>query len=739
MSQLYSTAVTTIHIDGEAAETESVNQATAVRSNIYRWLVCLPAVIVLLLYLPAIGYGLVWDDTIFLRDFSLYRDPVLGLEVLGRPFVFSPNYFRPLALLTFMIELRLVGLNPMIFHLSNLLLHAANTAMVGLLAWHLRPGRTEGEGAAGRWKLPLLPVAAGLLYGLHPALLEGVVFISGRFDLLMTSCLLLALLADVRLRGVARPLLVGLAFLLAALSKEMAVAFALAWPAWRLAIMGLKRPAAAPVVAGVGLRARWWATWQERRQAGDLAVLAAIVLAGVVYLGLRTAALGHLLVGQTGAAIPVGNWLQHLLLIGRSVGEYVLLIGWPFTSLTPIHFSLLPLPAGSLAGWFCLILAGLLIGGLVVLVRRRPVAGWLAVAGVLALLPVWNVLPLELAGGAFAAERFLILPAAFLALAAVSLWPAQPRRTPRLQQGLLVGVGLWLGLSAAAIQLTLPHWQDNLTLWTWAAGRAPLSALPPTNLALEYINRGDYGAGLAAAEQAIRLDAQSGNAWDNAGLALFHQERYAEAQTAFEQAVTLEPANALFWNNLAGALREQGKLAEAERVLLDQSLRLEPTLPVAHMNLGIVYLGAERPDLAAAALQEAARLLPPGQTAEVEALLAQTAEPERWLRLGDALVSGGEWEGALAAYEQADLLEARPVDVVVGISGVLIGRQEWEQAEGLLLDGWRQYGGDARLFNNLGIVAREQGDEESAGHYFSQAAELAPTWDVPQQNLAGLE
>jgi len=196
-----------------------------------RWLAPAPALIVALVYLPALSNGLVWDDITFLSDLPLYRDPALWLEALRRPFVISANYFRPLALLTFVAELRIGGLNPTLFHLTNVLLHAFNAALVAVLARHLWP-LGDGDDAAGGW----LAVGAGLLYGLHPALLEGVTFISSRFDLLLTAFLLLALVADVTLRQrrVARALAVGLAFLLAALTKEMAVALAVVLPLWHL-------------------------------------------------------------------------------------------------------------------------------------------------------------------------------------------------------------------------------------------------------------------------------------------------------------------------------------------------------------------------------------------------------------------------------------------------------------------------------------------------------------------------
>jgi tetratricopeptide (TPR) repeat protein len=150
-----------------------------------------------------------------------------------------------------------------------------------------------------------------------------------------------------------------------------------------------------------------------------------------------------------------------------------------------------------------------------------------------------------------------------------------------------------------------------------------LSATPLTNLARLYSEQGDPEAGLVAAQDAINLDPSNSMAWNNAGLALFHQQRFAEAQQAFEMAAHLQPENALFWNNLAAVLMEQDQLQEAERVLLEESLGRSPNQPLAHLNLGAVYLQTDRPELAIQHLQEALRLLPPDQTAQAEALLTQ--------------------------------------------------------------------------------------------------------------------
>lgn len=687
------------------------------------WPLLVPALVVFFLYLPALTHELVWDDAIFLRDLPNYRDPSLWLAALFQPFVLSPNYFRPLALLTFVGELRLGG-QPALFHLTNVILHALSTAMVTILVWRLTVSHSSRPPASLRVAAPAL--VAGMLFGLHPALIEGVAFVSGRFDLLMTAFLLLALLADHALRGrPSRASMVALCFLAAALCKEMAIAFAFALPLWHLAT----GEGAKPLLKRI-------------RERENLEVYAATFVTGLAYLGIRFFSLGYLVSPNPSGTIPAGTWVQHLLLVAKSLGSYTVLAVWPFTALSPIHYGELPIPVSGPAPWIALMFDGLVLFSLIRWARRAPASGWLALGAMLALLPVVNILPLELGGGAFIAERFLMFPTALAAMAvgrALHGTTAQPSASPQLGARVLAVVPiLWLVTGAVTLQLTLPNWQDNLSLWRWAANRAPRSATPYTNLALEYAKMGQYEAAGQYAQRALELDPENADAWDNLGLALFNLENYADAQTAFERATALQPQNALFWNNLAGALREQDQLAEAETILVDNALRLNPILPVAHLNLGLVYLRAERPDLAMPHLEQAMSLLPPEEAAQSQGLLDLARDPERWLRLGEILLGDGDAEGAAAAFSQARALGASAADVAVGLSAALIEVGDLESAQQVLQEAIGSSPEDARLYNNLGIVAREQGDIEAAREYFTRAAELAPDWALAQENLDAL-
>lgn len=653
-----------------------------------------PAALAAALYLPTLHAGLAWDDPLVLHH-ARYLPPVDWGAALGEPFVLSPNYYRPLAVFT----LAAIGDNPTVQHGLNLVLHAVNTLLVGALAQRLHPTATAFH-------------IAPWLYAAHPVLVEPTAFIAGRFDLMVTAFLLLALWADLALRARVAVHIgaVGACALLAALSKEMAAVLPLvllAWvwatdPAPRLNRAFLRRATPGLLAAGLGLSA---------------------------YLLIRFSALGYLYLTDTGRSLDVGTPLQHALLVARSLAEYAVLVVFPFVALSPIHYSPLPLPLDAPTTWLGLALAALVVVGLAIWARRSPQTGALAVGGALALLPVLNLAPLELGGGAFIAERFLTFPLALVTLAVSRV--IEPIELPWVR-----GAAMVWGLAAlATVQLTVPHWKNDETLWRWAVTRAPQSPTPFTNLSLVEINRGNPSAGLSLANEALARNPNEANAHSNAALALVRLGRYDEAARALRQAIALRPENALYYSNLAAVLREQGDLQASERLLLDEALPRDPRLWTTHFNLGLLYLRADRPDLAIVALEEALRWAPPNDRGEIQSFLAQTREPTRWLRLVERLLAAGQPESALRAVEQAQALGASETDVAIGRGAALTAIGRLDEAETIARAALTANQNDARLHNLLGQVALARGDKVSAQRWFEQAIALAPDWPLPRQNL----
>ncbi|MCX7926153.1 MAG: hypothetical protein N2554_10125, partial [Fimbriimonadales bacterium] len=174
------------------------------------------------LYAQSLDFKFVWDDDQIIYGRADYRSPSRWLEAVRQPLDFSPNYFRPLALSSLLVQIWLWKDNPAPFHAANVLIHLLNTALVIALAARLLKNRG--------WAL-----LTGALYGVHPALIESVAFVSSRYDLTLTLFLLLALWLEGRWMGWARAAGVSLAFLGALLCKEMALVFPLVLLLWQLA------------------------------------------------------------------------------------------------------------------------------------------------------------------------------------------------------------------------------------------------------------------------------------------------------------------------------------------------------------------------------------------------------------------------------------------------------------------------------------------------------------------------
>ncbi|MBU0751510.1 MAG: tetratricopeptide repeat protein [Gammaproteobacteria bacterium] len=540
-----------------------------------RLLLVAPGWLAFMLYLPALSHGFVWDDHYFLIDLPYLRDSELWWRQLFEPLFVSRNYFRPLPLASFVMEMRLAGPDPFVFHLTNLLLHAANTTLVVLLVRAAIPG-----GA-------LAAVGAGLLFAVHPALVENVAWISDRFDLMVALFVLLALVGERRLSGAfARAAWVGTTFLLALLCKESAVVLLALVPLWQAM--------------------RHWtdAEWRPwRRDAwtrGDIAVWAGLLLALCAYLLVRYVALEGIY--RNDSEMLRGGFLQHMLLIGKTVGWYASLALWPFGRMLPVHPATTPVALGDAWAWLGLtgLLAGAVALGWALLWRpaaRRPA---LAVAMALAALaPVANLVPLTI-GDNLVHDRYLILSVAFLVLALALLWENGSRR--RLGAAT---AGAWALAAVVTVAGLLPHWQSNLTLWRWAYEAEPASRIARESYVAALVNGQRFEETVAIARVILADTPDIPSTTHNLALALAQLGQDGEgehlARRAIRQYLDLYDKDEVrrrddskgrldiseSYNLLGYLLLRQGRLDEAERALR-QSIALTPFLTRPHYNLALL-------------------------------------------------------------------------------------------------------------------------------------------------------
>lgn len=299
------------------------------------------------------------------------------------------GFFRPLFILSYIVDGRIWHDRPLGYHLTNILLHALNSFLVfklGLrLLQNLKLPAKSIKAAAG---------AAAVLFLLHPSHTEAVTWISGRADLLATLFCLATLWCYCAFVNARRSvhLILALAFCtLALLAKESAICLP-----FLILIVGLYLSRGRRVLIEFGAM---------------LVILIAFILVRASFLGSIVGGYGA---GQHLNFAP--GWIRDRLLeaVGRSILP-ALPAAWSWFLFKPLQSPLFMLIALAVLG--CL-------AGALVFRRRRYEASErsrqnnlllvLVSLFLCALLPVIN---LRLSLYETLGERFLYLPTVFSCLA----------------------------------------------------------------------------------------------------------------------------------------------------------------------------------------------------------------------------------------------------------------------------------------------------------------------------------
>jgi hypothetical protein len=146
----------------------------------------LASLICLLLYLPALRCGFInYDDPEYVLNNPIIRQ--LTFDSLTQTFMHAQvGWWMPLTWISLAIDYHYWGLNPVGYHLTNIVLHAVNAGLVVLIADILcKTVARQGTGLAmpGRSYAGLLLIT-GLFYGVHPLRVESVAWVTERKDVL---------------------------------------------------------------------------------------------------------------------------------------------------------------------------------------------------------------------------------------------------------------------------------------------------------------------------------------------------------------------------------------------------------------------------------------------------------------------------------------------------------------------------------------------------------------------------
>jgi hypothetical protein len=128
-----------------------------------------------------------FDDVEYFYKNENVKNPSLQSAVGFLDEILYPStvrgYYQPLSMISLMVDVWFGATenNLTIFHVTSLMLHLANTAMLTVVLFLF-------------FKKPVLSALGGLLFGLHPTAIESIAWISERKTLLATFFVLLALL-----------------------------------------------------------------------------------------------------------------------------------------------------------------------------------------------------------------------------------------------------------------------------------------------------------------------------------------------------------------------------------------------------------------------------------------------------------------------------------------------------------------------------------------------------------------
>ncbi|MES1213578.1 MAG: tetratricopeptide repeat protein [Singulisphaera sp.] len=670
--------------------------------------------LVLVAYAPMFRAGYIWDD----NDYVTENQNLRSVGGLGRIWFVPrslPQYY-PLVHTTFWIEYQLWELAPLGYHLTNVLLHAANALLVWRLLLRLQ--------VPGAW-------LAAALFAVHPVMVESVAWVTERKNLLSLLCALLSLHAYLRFSPLEDE------------ANRAARTPRGRWPWYALALVffagALLSKTVVATLPAVILVLLWWK--RGRVTVRDVLPLLPFFVLGMS-LGLYTAWLERHHVGAVGDEWSLTP-LERLLLSGRVFWFYAAKLAWPY----PLAFFYPRFTIDAQAAWQFLFPAAAV--ALVVALwfararlGRGPLAAVLIFAGVLfPALGFFDVYPFRYS---FVADHFQYHASiALFGLAAAAVEISLKNAPPFVRQiKIAFAAGCILLLALLTFRQALVY-HDVEILYRDTIDKNPGGWLAYMNLGTHLDERGEYDEAIALERTALELNPGEPVVHSNLEAMLLKvgqlrgyqpgqlEEIIAELNRALELGRTrpglslIEPA---IHNNLGSALLDLGRrdgfrpgqFDEAVRHF-EHALELSPAYVGAHNNLASALILAGQTPAAIHHLERSLEIDP--------------ENPDTLAALGIALAAAGRAGEARGYFERA--LQVRPESAAAhyGLAIVLLNEQQPDQAFAELE---RALKSDPQLpeahYALAGIWAA-RGDLQKAADEYAVAVRLRPNYDRAWNNL----
>lgn len=514
---------------------------------------CCLVAITLAAFGRSVGFDFVGlDDGVYVSGNPMVRQGLTAEGVRWALTTVRGATWQPVTWLSYMADAQVAQCEPCVFHLTNVLMHAANAVLLFALLNML---------TGALWRSAV--VAA--LFALHPLRVESVAWVAERKDVLSALFWLLALWAYAgyaRKPSVGRYLVVAVLYALGLMAKPMLVSLP-------LVMLGLDYWPLGRVGESAG------------RRVGELVREKLPLLAVAVGATVLTVASQRSI-----EAMPASPLGERVACAAAHYASYLGKTIWP----ARLAF-LYPYEGSSLSVWAVAGSAALLAGVTAAVIWRRREAPYAAVGWLWYVVTLAPVVGLVRTGEHGIADRFTYIPHMGLFVAVV--WAVGSVASRAKAAGLVMGAVL-LALGAQTF-VQVGAWRDTRTLYEHALrvtrGNAPVEFL----LASELEAEGQAGEALAHYRRAVALDPKLAVAHSGLGVLMGKLGRLPEAEAHLRLSVELSPMDAKLRNNLGTCQLYRGNAREAVKQF-EKALAIKPDYEEAAANLAAAkdMLGEEK-------------------------------------------------------------------------------------------------------------------------------------------------
>lgn len=531
----------------------------------------IPAFIIFVIYIPALQNGFLdWDDGIYVFDNQHIKSIDLGFFRWAITDL-STGFWHPLLWFSIALDYRIWGLNPLGYHLTNILLHAVNAILVFILTVRLNRYCILNNN-----KTIIAGFVTAFFFGIHPLRVESVAWVVERKDVLSAFFFLLSLITYLKYVTSLSPKKLlfyfgSLLFFISALmSKSMAVSLPIVllildfFPLNRLTIEeGLKN------VKGVII---------EKLP---------FFLAGAIssFITIK----GHAPVEAFGSV----SFVSRVFIALNGFVFYLVKIVFPF-NLAPLY------PHPGEIDIMGIRYPGSVFGLIIITVfciqslnsgKKIFIAIWLYY--IVTLIPVIGILKI---GRFFAADRFTYLPSVGIHILA-GLGVAAIFESCKKKYILIFFLILIL-LSAMMMFKTVRQiaiWHDNVTLWSTEIKLHPDVLISYYNRGTAYLDMKKYPQAINDLSKASESPIYTMRAYANRGIAYYKMGSYNEAVSDLSRAIHFGSKSADDYFYRGDASFHLGNYPSAMEDF-HTVIQLNPTDAEAYYKLGLLYskLGDEQ-------------------------------------------------------------------------------------------------------------------------------------------------